>query len=68
MQARERRAKIRRLEHWFKYAFAQEKLLGQPEAYRAYLKKHPKAGLITTAALYDLFLLAIERPESEGRR
>jgi hypothetical protein len=59
-QARERRARIKRLERWFVQARASEKLLPTPEAYWAYAKKHPKHGVITAAMLYDLFRLAID--------
>ena len=57
-----RRARIARLRRWFPLAAAREKLIRPwPTTKAAKLrldrfdKKHPEAGLITTAFLYELF-------------
>ena len=65
-----RRARIARLRRWFPLAAEREKLIRPWPTSKAALArlarfddKHPEAGLITTAFLYDLFLLATERDQ-----
>lgn len=70
MTKSERARIIRELNDWFMLAAAREKLDQSPTSaaarqrherkVAAFMTKHPNAGLITTAFLYDLFRLATE--------